>query len=121
MADILVQQQTEKEVIKDAVAKRSLQEIQEEQAFQEWWDQESKKVREEEEGVRGQTVSPARGRKNSSWGKGRGASRGRGRGAGRGGGVETEQPGESKGAQAEGSGLRGRRSRSGLEPKGRAK
>ncbi|KAL8992643.1 MAG: hypothetical protein Q9169_006939, partial [Polycauliona sp. 2 TL-2023] len=40
MADILCQQQTEKDVFKEAVAKRSLQEIQEEQAFQEWWDQE---------------------------------------------------------------------------------
>ncbi|KAL8695329.1 MAG: hypothetical protein Q9224_003422, partial [Gallowayella concinna] len=40
MADILSQQQTEKDVFKEAVAKRSLQEIQEEQAFQEWWDQE---------------------------------------------------------------------------------
>ncbi|KAL8716762.1 MAG: hypothetical protein Q9225_005941 [Loekoesia sp. 1 TL-2023] len=36
MADILSQQQTEKDVIKEAAAKRSLQEIQEEQAFQEW-------------------------------------------------------------------------------------
>ncbi|KAI4270142.1 MAG: hypothetical protein LQ337_006863, partial [Flavoplaca oasis] len=35
MADILSQQQTEKDVFKEAVAKRSLQEIQEEQAFQE--------------------------------------------------------------------------------------
>ncbi|KAL8663662.1 MAG: hypothetical protein Q9168_008058, partial [Polycauliona sp. 1 TL-2023] len=49
MADILNQQQTEKDVFKEAVAKRSLQEIQEEQAFQEWWDQESRKVMEEEE------------------------------------------------------------------------
>ncbi|KAL8790954.1 MAG: hypothetical protein Q9213_000379, partial [Squamulea squamosa] len=49
MADILSQQQTEKEVFKEAVAKRSLQEIQEEQAFQEWWDQESRKVMEEEQ------------------------------------------------------------------------
>ncbi|KAL8913049.1 MAG: hypothetical protein Q9172_007373, partial [Xanthocarpia lactea] len=40
MADILSQQQAEKDVFKEAVAKRSLQEIQEEQAFQEWWDQE---------------------------------------------------------------------------------
>ncbi|KAL8688145.1 MAG: hypothetical protein Q9218_005867, partial [Villophora microphyllina] len=49
MADILSQQQTEKDVFKEAVAKRSLQEIQEEQAFQEWWDEESRKVRDEEE------------------------------------------------------------------------
>lgn len=48
MADILSQQQTEKDVFKEAAAKRSLQEIQEEQAFQEWWDEESRKVMEEE-------------------------------------------------------------------------
>ncbi|KAL8832933.1 MAG: hypothetical protein Q9170_004636, partial [Blastenia crenularia] len=48
MAEILSQQQTEKDFIREAAAKRSLQEIQEEQAFQEWWDQESKKAIEEE-------------------------------------------------------------------------
>ena len=40
MADILAQQQSEKQILKEATAKRSLVEIQEEQAFQEWWDQE---------------------------------------------------------------------------------
>ncbi|CAK7225932.1 hypothetical protein SBRCBS47491_006055 [Sporothrix bragantina] len=48
MADIFLQQQLEQETIKEAVAKRSLQEIQEEQAFQEWWDQESQRTQEEE-------------------------------------------------------------------------
>ncbi|KAH8601391.1 hypothetical protein B0O99DRAFT_502175 [Bisporella sp. PMI_857] len=48
MSDIIVQQRREQEVLKEAVAKRSLQEIQEEQAFQEWWDQESKRAQEEE-------------------------------------------------------------------------
>ena len=72
MADILSQQQTEKDIIREvANAKRSLQEIQEEQAFQEWWDQESKKVQEEEERGKG-------GEK-----RGRGKSRGRGRGGAR--------------------------------------
>ncbi|KAI9714167.1 MAG: hypothetical protein M1812_006495 [Candelaria pacifica] len=52
MADILTQQQLEKDVIRDAVAKRSLQEIQQEQEFQEWWDLESRKVRDEEEMIR---------------------------------------------------------------------
>jgi hypothetical protein len=47
MADIIGQQRREQEVIKEAVAKRSLQEIQEEQAFQEWWDQESRRAQEE--------------------------------------------------------------------------
>ena len=53
MDDILAQQQNEKDVIRDAGAKRSLMEIQEEQAFQDWWDRESRKVQEEEEARRG--------------------------------------------------------------------
>lgn len=48
MADIIGQQKREQEKVKEAVAKRSLQEIQEEQAFQEWWDQESLRAQEEE-------------------------------------------------------------------------
>ncbi|TWU75961.1 hypothetical protein ED733_006704 [Metarhizium rileyi] len=48
MADIIGQQQFEQQMVKEAVAKRSLQEIQEEQAFQEWWDQESRRTQEEE-------------------------------------------------------------------------
>jgi hypothetical protein len=48
MADIIGQQKREQDLIKEAVAKRSLQEIQEEQAFQEWWDQESRRAQEEE-------------------------------------------------------------------------
>lgn len=84
MADILSQQQTEKDIIKEAVAKRSLQEIQEEQAFQEWWDQESRKVREEEEeAIRGKTVGPGGGKTGAGRGRPKSA-RGRGRGRGRG-------------------------------------
>lgn len=48
MADIIGQQRREQEIVKEAVAKRSLQEIQEEQAFQEWWEEESKRAQEEE-------------------------------------------------------------------------
>lgn len=48
MADIIGQQQREAEIVKEAVAKRSLQEIQQEQAFQEWWDAESRRTQEEE-------------------------------------------------------------------------
>ena len=88
MADIFSQQQTEKDVIKEAVAKRSLQEIQEEQAFQEWWDQESKKVQDEAEeaATRGKTVGPRGGKVGAREGRprsSRGNSRGRGRGRGR--------------------------------------
>ncbi|KAF5644297.1 myosin [Fusarium tjaetaba] len=48
MADIIGQQKREQEAVKEAVARRSLQEIQQEQAFQEWWDQESRRTQEEE-------------------------------------------------------------------------
>lgn len=89
MADILAQQQIEKDVIKEAGAKRSLQEIQEEQAFQEWWDQESKKVQEEEEAARGKTAGPRGGRSSGGGGRSR-SSRGRGRGRGRGAPHSTE-------------------------------
>jgi len=48
LADIIGQQQREQQSRREAVAKRSLQEIQQEQAFQEWWDQESRRMQEEE-------------------------------------------------------------------------
>ncbi|KAG4032895.1 hypothetical protein MFRU_006g03540 [Monilinia fructicola] len=86
MADIIGMQQREQEVIKEAVAKRSLQEIQEEQAFQEWWDQESKRAQEEEASrSKASTSGSARGNGKSGSGRGKGGSRGRG-GRGRGGG-----------------------------------
>ena len=84
MADILSQQQTEKDVIKEAAHKRSLQEIQQEQEFQQWWDQESRKVMEEEAAARGSSSAASRGDRGGR-GKARGgATRGRGRGRGRG-------------------------------------
>lgn len=96
MADILFQQQAQKDIIKEAAAKRSLQEIQEEQAFQEWWDEESRKVikeKEEEEAKKGRNGGSNRGR-----GKGMGRGRGRGgarpRGKGRGG--EVSESGEER-------------------------
>ncbi|KAK3682418.1 hypothetical protein B0T22DRAFT_282969 [Podospora appendiculata] len=52
MADIIGHQRREQELVKEAAAKRSLQEIQEEQAFQEWWDAESRRTQEEEEARR---------------------------------------------------------------------
>ena len=82
MSDILYQQQTEKDVIKEAAAKRSLQEIQEEQAFQEWWDEESRRVKEEAE----RAARPAARGGRGARGKVRGGSRGRGRGRADGGG-----------------------------------
>ena len=91
MADILSQQQTEKDIIREAAAKRSLQEIQEEQAFQEWWNQEEAATRarliEEEAAAKLPSGGSSRGGKPGRAGRGRGkggAPRGRGRG-GRGG------------------------------------
>ncbi|KAJ6188351.1 hypothetical protein N7519_003259 [Penicillium mononematosum] len=45
LSTILLQQQTEKEAIREAAtAKHKMHEIQAEQEFQQWWDQESKRV-----------------------------------------------------------------------------
>ncbi|EEH38335.2 BTB domain and ankyrin repeat protein [Paracoccidioides lutzii Pb01] len=50
LAYILKEQQSEKDELRESVtAKHKLQDIQLEQEFQEWWDQESKRVREEAE------------------------------------------------------------------------
>ena len=97
MADILSQQQTEKEVIKEAAAKRSLQEIQEEQAFQEWWDEESRKVKAEEEKAKKSVTAAGRGARGKI--RGRGASRSRDRGRGKGAG----ESGEGSGNKASGN------------------
>ncbi|KAH7019345.1 hypothetical protein EDB80DRAFT_197598 [Ilyonectria destructans] len=72
MADIIGQQKREQELVKEAVAKRSLQEIQQEQAFQEWWDQESQRAQDEE--ARRKTKS----RDKEDKGTRRGGRRGRG-------------------------------------------
>jgi hypothetical protein len=87
MADILAQQQIEKDVIKEATAKKSLQEIQEEQAFQEWWDQEAAltKARMEEEAAAAAVGASASDKRSGK--SGRGGKSNRGRGGGRGGTV----------------------------------
>jgi inhibitor of Bruton tyrosine kinase len=69
MTEILAQQQYEKTAVKEAVAKRSLQEIQQEQEFQEWWDSESKRIQEEEAQTSAATTRRGKG------GRGRGGSR----------------------------------------------
>ncbi|KAJ4150649.1 hypothetical protein LMH87_011389 [Akanthomyces muscarius] len=76
LADIIGQQRREQELVKEAVAKRSLQEIQQEQAFQEWWDQESRRAREEEAQ---RSARPAKERGDGGSKRGR---RGRGGGGG---------------------------------------
>ncbi|TQV97705.1 BTB domain and ankyrin repeat protein [Cordyceps javanica] len=76
LADIIGQQRREQELVKEAVAKRSLQEIQQEQAFQEWWDQESRRAQEEEAQ---HSARPAKERGDGGAKRGR---RGRGGGSG---------------------------------------
>lgn len=76
LADIIAQEKREQELVKEAVAKRSLQEIQQEQAFQEWWDQESRRAQEEE------TQRAARPAKERGDGGNKRGRRGRGGGGG---------------------------------------
>ena len=90
MEDILAHQQREKQLQKEAAAKRSLLEIQEEQAFQDWWDKEEAATRarlqEEEEGVAAPKVNKDL--------KGRSRSR-RGGGGDRGGSSHVNSLGET--------------------------
>lgn len=69
LADILAQQQFEKTAIKETAAKRALHDIQQEQEFQEWWDNESRRVQEEEAAANLATTRKSRG------GRGRGGNR----------------------------------------------
>lgn len=98
MSDILSQQQAEKQSIREAAAKRSLQEIQQEQEFQEWWDQETRRVREEQEAAAGRggggAAASAVGR--GKGGRGGAQTRARGRGRGRGGTKSVERTGEER-------------------------
>jgi hypothetical protein len=95
MADIIGQQRREQEVIREAVAKRSLEEIQEEQAFQEWWEQASRRAQ-EEDAAREKSVAPGSRRGGKSGGS-RGKSGGKGRG-GRGRGDAARQ-GQGRGRE----------------------
>ncbi|KUJ23066.1 uncharacterized protein LY89DRAFT_635209 [Mollisia scopiformis] len=97
MADIIGQQRREQEVIKEAVAKRSLQEIQEEQAFQEWWDQESQRAQ-EEEAARAKNAGSGSGRGGKSGGRGKRGARGRG-GRGRGDSGQGQDRGRGRGQE----------------------
>lgn len=124
LADIIGQQRREQESVKEAVAKRSLQEIQQEQAFQEWWDQESKRAQEEEakrvarEKGRGEkkeggggSGSGRKGRSNKSKSGGNNRGGGGGSGSGGGSGVSSSNADASSAANAQpgpGAGGRGR-------------
>lgn len=97
MADIVSQQQAEKDTVREVTtAKRSLQDIQQEQEFQEWWDKESRKVQGIVEGEEEEAAREDSGRRESARGKG-----GRGRGGGKGRRAESSRG--NGGNEAEGS------------------
>ncbi|KAK1759763.1 BTB/POZ domain-containing protein 1 [Echria macrotheca] len=89
MADIIGQQKRDKDSVREAAAKRSLQEIQQEQAFQEWWDAESRRTQEEE----ARRLAREREREDKESGGGR-----------KGGGGRRGRPGKAKGGASSGAG-----------------
>lgn len=99
MADIIDQERRNREKVKEAVAKRSLMEIQQEQEFQQWWDEESRRTQEEE-------ARRLASQKEREEGKARGR-RGRGTKArGRGAGTSGSRPAESETANQQGQDAR---------------
>ncbi|PTB69104.1 hypothetical protein BBK36DRAFT_1193188 [Trichoderma citrinoviride] len=98
MADIIGQQQREQQLVKEAVAKRSLQEIQQEQAFQEWWDQESRRAQEEE----ARRQNRAKGKEEQQGGGGGGGGAGGGKRGRRGRGGKARGPEASSNQQQSG-------------------
>lgn len=79
MSEIVAHQLAEKDLIKEAAAKRDLQEIQAEQEFQLWWEAESARVQQAEQRA---AASPAKAAKKprSRGGRGRGGGGKSGRG-----------------------------------------
>ncbi|KAF3492323.1 BTB domain and ankyrin repeat protein [Arthroderma uncinatum] len=81
LATILLQQQTEKDEIHEAAtAKHNLHDIQVEQEFQEWWDQETQRVMQEEQAAEAKAKMEAEKVKSRKTSSTRGGGRGRGRG-----------------------------------------
>jgi hypothetical protein len=88
LQDIIDQEEAQKELIKEYSSKRSLQEIQEEQEFLRWWENESKRVQEAEIAQEQKKKGGQRGGRSGD-GRSGGGGRGRGRSKGRGGRGET--------------------------------
>ncbi|KAG0640800.1 hypothetical protein HOY80DRAFT_884178 [Tuber brumale] len=109
LADIISQEEAHKEVFREHTARRSLQEIQEEQEFMRWWDAECERVRLET------AVAPEKpARRGGMKSKGRGGGggdRGDGQGGGSAGGVAGG--GGGSGHSGGGGGGKGRRGRGG--------
>ncbi|KAL3436265.1 hypothetical protein BDV09DRAFT_52673 [Aspergillus tetrazonus] len=104
LATILMQQQTEKDEIREAAtAKHNLQDIQAEQAFQEWWDKESRRVQgipepgAEDEDTQKKAERDGRGGRRGRGSKGPGGQSQRTR---RGKGPQAQTQGQSQGASS---------------------
>lgn len=92
--DIVEQERRQKELLKEAVAKRDLGEIQAEQEFAEWWEKESRRV----QGYDDQADSNEKGDASKGGAKKNPRRRGRGEASGRGG------KGKARGGPANGNG-----------------
>lgn len=120
MADIIDQEKRNRDRVKEAVAKRSLMEIQQEQAFQEWWDEESRRTQEEESKRTAREQEREDGKARGRRGRGGKARGGKGGGGGSGFGAGAgPDEGESARQQAgqdsgRGRGVRRGRARGGL-------
>lgn len=119
MADIIDQEKRQREAVREAVAKRSLMEIQQEQAFQEWWDEESRRTQEEEARRSVRESEREEGRARGRRGRG-GKTRG-GRGGGASAAAATTNAGISEGQaarqQGQDAGRGNRRARGGRDLK----
>lgn len=104
MMEILSLQEAEKTSIRDAAAKRSLEEIQQEQEFQQWWEAESKRAIEQEEQAKRAAERAAK-------------AAGKGRGKGRGGGAS----GSSNATDAKKKGAEGKKEKKGEPTEGQKK
>ncbi|KZF21039.1 hypothetical protein L228DRAFT_262107 [Xylona heveae TC161] len=110
MADILSQQQAEKDFVREAAAKRSLEEIQQEQAFQEWWDRECQRVMLEEEARSATAAGHANKSRRNRGGHGRGHGQvGGDHGHGRGSGGGAQAPSQAGRGSTSGGDITARR------------
>ncbi|CUS12994.1 unnamed protein product [Tuber aestivum] len=111
LADIISEEEAHKELFREHTAKRSLQEIQEEQEFMRWWDAECERVRLETAAAAEKSVQrggmKSRGRCGSG-GDRKDGQGGGGGGAGGGGGGGEDAGGSYSSSSGRGKGRRGR-------------
>jgi inhibitor of Bruton tyrosine kinase len=83
-SEIMAQQTSEQAALSAKAVPRSLKDIQEEEAFLQWWEAESARVQEEEEVAKTTEASLRGGQRGRGRGRGRGHNDASGRGRGRG-------------------------------------